>query len=58
MELDKVREFCAVRKLECSVLVPVNEIPDNLIIRALSYDFIKKPIKFIINSISSNFTCI
>ena len=44
MELDKVREFCAVRKLEFPVLVPVNEIPDGLTIRALSYDFIKKPI--------------
>lgn len=44
MELDKVREFCAVRKLECSALIPVNEIPQNLTIRALSYDFIKKPI--------------
>ncbi len=41
---DKVREFCAVRKLECSVLVPVDEIPQNLTIRALSYDFIKTPI--------------
>ncbi|MBR5303855.1 MAG: GGDEF domain-containing protein [Candidatus Gastranaerophilales bacterium] len=44
MELNKVREFCAVRKLEFPVLVPVNEIPDGLTIRALSYDFIKKPI--------------
>ena len=44
MELDKVREFCAVRKLECTVLVSVDEIPESLVIRALSYDFIKKPI--------------
>lgn len=42
--IDRIREFCAVRKLECSVLIPVNEIPENLIVRALSYDFIKKPI--------------
>lgn len=41
---DKIREFCAVRKLECSVLVPVDEIPKSLIIRALTYDYIKKPI--------------
>ena len=44
MELDKVREFCAVRKLECCVLIPANEIPQNLTVRALSYDFIKKPV--------------
>ena len=44
MDLDKIREFCAVRKLECCVLAPVNEIPEGLTIRALSYDFIKKPI--------------
>lgn len=42
--IDRIREFCAVRKLECSILIPVNEIPENLIVRALSYDFIKKPI--------------
>lgn len=41
---DKIREFCAVRKLECSVLVPVDEIDENMTIRALSYDYIKKPI--------------
>ena len=43
-DVDKVREFCAVRKLECSVLVPLQSIPDSLTIRALSYDFIKTPI--------------
>lgn len=43
MDLDKVREFCAVRKIECSILIPANEIPENLTVRALSYDFIKKP---------------
>lgn len=42
--VEKVREFCAIRKLECSILVPVDEIPEGLTIRALSYDFIKKPI--------------
>ena len=44
MDVDKIREFCAVRKIECCVLAPVNEIPESLIIRALSYDFIKRPI--------------
>ena len=44
MDTEKVREFCAVRKLECSVLIPVDEIPESLIVRALSYDYIKKPI--------------
>lgn len=44
METEKIREFCAVRKLECCVLAPVDEIPEGLIIRALSYDYIKKPI--------------
>lgn len=42
-DVDKVREFCAVRKLECCVLVPVNIIPENLTVRALSYDYIKTP---------------
>lgn len=44
MEEDKIREFCAVRKVECSVLIPVDEIPQSLMVRALSYDYIKKPI--------------
>ncbi|MBQ8635772.1 GGDEF domain-containing protein [bacterium] len=44
MDVDKIREFCAVRKLECCVLAPVDEIPEGLTIRALSHDFIKKPI--------------
>ncbi len=44
LDKDKIREFCAVRKLECSVLVPVDEIDENMTIRALSYDYIKKPI--------------
>jgi len=44
MELDAIREFCAVRKLECCVLIPVDDIPEDLIVRALSYDYIKKPI--------------
>lgn len=43
-DLNKIREFCAVRKLECSALIPVDEIPEGFIVRALSHDFIKKPI--------------
>ncbi len=42
-DVEKIREFCAVRKLECCVLIPVNVIPENLTVRALSYDFIKSP---------------
>jgi len=44
MDLNKIKEFCAVRKLECSVLIPVEEIPENLTVRALTYDYIKTPI--------------
>ena len=43
-DLEKIREFCAVRKLECSVLIPTNEIPEDFTVRALSYDYIQKPI--------------
>jgi len=43
-DIEKIREFCAVRKLECSILIPCQNIPENLTIRALSYDFIKKPL--------------
>lgn len=43
-DIDKIREFCAVRKLEPSVLIPVEQIPENFIVRALSYDFITKPV--------------
>lgn len=44
LDEDKIREFCAIRKLECSVLAVVDEIPESLTIRALNYDYIKKPI--------------
>ena len=43
-DIDKIREFCAIRKLECCILIPVDYIPENLTVRALSYDYIKKPI--------------
>ena len=42
-DVNKIREFCAVRKIECSVLIPCGEIPENLTVRALSYDYIKTP---------------
>ncbi len=40
---EKVREFCAVRKLDSTALIVVNKIPDSLVVRALSYDFILNP---------------
>ncbi len=43
LDINKIREFCAIRKLECCVLAVVDEIPQ-ITIRALSYDYIKKPI--------------
>ena len=43
-DINKIREFCAVRKLECSVLIPCENIPENLTVRALSYDYIKTPV--------------
>jgi len=43
-DLNKIREFCAVRKLECSVLIPTEEIPESFIVRALTYDYIKTPL--------------
>ena len=43
IDINKVREFCAVRKIECSVLIPCSNIPEGLTVRALTYDYIKKP---------------
>ncbi|MBQ8475740.1 GGDEF domain-containing protein [bacterium] len=42
-DINKIREFCAVRKVECSVLIPCAAIPESLTVRALSYDYIKTP---------------
>jgi len=39
-DIEKIREFCAVRKLECAVLIPADKIPQNLTVRALTYDYI------------------
>ena len=46
-DIEKVREFCAVRKVECPILTVVQNIPDSLTIRALSYDYIKTPIDYL-----------
>ncbi len=43
-DTDKIREFCAVRKIECCILIPTPVIPDSLTIRALSYDYITTPV--------------
>ena len=43
-DIDKIREFCAVRKLECSVLILTDKIPDDLTVRALTYDYILTPL--------------
>ena len=42
-DLNKIREFCAVRKLDCSVLIPTPIIPEALTVRALAYDYITSP---------------
>ncbi len=44
MPLDKVKETCAVTKFDAGLLVAVDEIPENLTVRAESFDFIKRPI--------------
>ncbi len=43
-DLNKIREFCAVRKIECPILIPSPIIHENITIRALSYDYIKTPV--------------
>ncbi len=42
--IDKIKEICAVTKFETSLLVIVDEIPENITIRADIHDFIAKPI--------------
>ena len=44
MPLDKVKETCAVTKFDAGLLVAVDEIPEDLTVRAESFDFIKRPI--------------
>ena len=43
-DLNKIREFCAVRKIECPILIPSPIIHENITIRSLSYDYIKTPV--------------
>ncbi len=42
-DIDNIRAFCAVRKFDCPVLIPLENMDENLVVRALSYDFISKP---------------
>ncbi len=42
--INKIADICAVTKFETSLLIVVDEIPDNLVVRADSYDFIVKPV--------------
>ncbi len=44
MPLDKVKEVCAVTKFDAGVLILTDEIPEDLTVRAESFDFIKRPI--------------
>jgi len=44
LPLEKVKEVCAVQKFEAGLLIAVDEIPENLTVRADAYDYIKKPI--------------
>ncbi len=42
--IDKIKDVCAVTKFETSLLVVVDEIPENMTIRADIHDFIVKPV--------------
>ena len=42
--IDKIKDVCAVTKFETSLLVIVDDIPENITIRADIHDFIAKPI--------------
>lgn len=42
--IDKVKDICAVTKFDTSVLIIVDSIPQDLTVRAESYDYISKPI--------------
>lgn len=41
--VDNIKEVCAVTKFDASILAVVDDIPD-ITIRAISHDFIKKPV--------------
>ena len=42
--INKIKDVCAVTKFETSLLVVVDEIPENITIRADIHDFIVKPV--------------
>ncbi len=44
MPLEKVKEVCAVTKFDSGLLVVVDEIPENLTVRAEAFDYIKRPV--------------
>lgn len=44
LPLEKVKEVCAVTKFDSGLLIAVDEIPENLTVRAEAFDYIKKPI--------------
>lgn len=42
--LNNIKDICAITKFETSVLIVVDEIPQDLTVRADSYDFIVRPV--------------
>ena len=42
--LNNIKDICAITKFETSVLLVVDEIPQDLTVRADSYDFIVRPV--------------
>lgn len=44
MSPDKIKEVCAVTKFDAGVLVVTDEIPEDLTVRAESFDYIKRPV--------------
>lgn len=42
--LNNIKDICAITKFETSVLIVVDEIPQDLTVRADSYDFITRPV--------------
>lgn len=43
--IDEIRNVCAVTKFETSLLIIVDEIPEDLTVRADVFDFIERPVK-------------
>ena len=44
MPIEKIKETCAVTKFDAGVLIAVDEIPEQLTVRAESFDYIRKPV--------------